>query len=237
MHRSGTSYLVRTLNLSGLWIGAENELNTVEGRAMIGNPKGNYENSAGIAINDNILQRSGGAWYNPPKQVLATEDDLQRIRAFCAGLEHGRPADFPRWGWKDPRTVLTLEAWLAALKRDIFIVASFRHPSSVARSLLARDGIPLEAGYALWGFYNSLLLRHLQARPHALVRFDIGKEALARQVADVCRRTGLRSEIQRIAAWYDAELVRSKPATDTIGAARQVEPLWNQLVEMHRSVP
>ncbi len=89
MHRSGTSFLVRTLNLSGLWIGATDELSTVEGRAALGNPKGNYENRGSIAINDLILARSGGTWNRPPARVGSDEQDRRQIRAFCVSLERG----------------------------------------------------------------------------------------------------------------------------------------------------
>ena len=51
MHRSGTSFLVRALNLAGLWLGEPAHLGTIEGRAMSGNPRGNYEHREAIAIN------------------------------------------------------------------------------------------------------------------------------------------------------------------------------------------
>jgi hypothetical protein len=47
MHRSGTSFLVRMLNLAGLWLGGDDQLDTIESRANNGNPKGNYENREG----------------------------------------------------------------------------------------------------------------------------------------------------------------------------------------------
>jgi len=120
-------------------------------------------------------------------------------------------------------------------QRNWFVVASIRHPSAVARSHLARDRIPLEAGYALWGHYNANLLRHLQKFPHVLVRFDIDKDALVQQVARICRLIGLPADTAPIASWYDAALVRSKPAIDDVPVARQIEPLWNELVERQRA--
>lgn len=234
MHRSGTSFLVRTLNLAGLWLGGEDTLHTVEGRAKIGNPKGNYENVEGIAINDAILTRSGGAWYNPPKQLIATKEDANRIVALCDTLQKGQPAAYPRWGWKDPRTVLTLDIWLQALKSDIFIVGSYRHPSAVAKSLAARDGIPLEVGYGLWGVYVHHLLHHIRRHPYTLVRFDVAQELLLEQVADVCKRTGLRADPDTISSWYDPKLVRSETtANDDSPMFKHVAPLWEELLALH----
>lgn len=234
MHRSGTSFLVRTLNLAGLWLGGEDELHTVEGRAKIGNPKGNYENVEGISINDAILARSGGAWYNPPKQLIANAEDAERIVTLCDTLQKGQPKGYLRWGWKDPRTVLTLDIWLNALKSDIFIVGSYRHPSAVAKSLAARDGIPLEVGYALWGVYIHHLLHHIRKHPYALVRFDVEAERLLEQVADVCRRTGLRADKNMISSWYDPKLVRSETTVDDDSPMfKRVAPLWEELVSLH----
>jgi len=237
MHRSGTSFLIRALNLSGLWLGAQKELSTVEGRAMIGNPKGNYENREGIAINDAILTRSGGAWFNPPQRLLAGQADASRIRNFCAALEHTRPNDCLRWGWKDPRTVVTLDVWLGALQRHIFVVASFRHPTAVAQSLLARDKIPLELGYALWVYYNTLLLRYLEMFPHVLVRFDVDKETLVAQTVRVCELTGLRADPQVIDSWYDPGLVRSRPTVMQIPSDPRIAAVWDKLMELHGSQP
>lgn len=236
MHRSGTSFLVRTLNLAGLWLGGDNQLYTIEGRAKIGNPKGNYENKEGIAINDAILARSGGSWYNPPKQLITNADDAARIVALCKTLAHGQPDGYRRWGWKDPRAVLTLDIWLEALKSNIFIVGSYRHPSAVAKSLLARDGIPLETGYALWAFYVQRLITHIKKYPSVIVRFDVEKEILLDQVVNICNRTGLNVDTSIISSWYDSKLVRSATIADDSSAMfKRVAPLWEELVSLHEN--
>lgn len=235
MHRSGTSFLIRSLNLSGLWLGAEAELGTVEGRATQGNSKGNYENRAAMLINDAILATSAGAWFRPPERIISSGDDARGIRQFCAALERSRPADFPRWGWKDPRTVLTLDVWLAALQRPIFVVGAFRHPMAVARSLLARNNMPIEMGLALWMQYNARLLGCLDALRHVLLRFDVSPEDLIAQTLRVCDITGLRADRQVIESWFDARLVRSQVRTEDIATPRPVATLWNQLLERHRA--
>ncbi|MGO9803422.1 MAG: sulfotransferase [Steroidobacteraceae bacterium] len=233
MHRSGTSFLIRALNLAGLWLGADSELGTVEGRAGRGNPKGNYEHREGIAINDAILRRSGGSWFDPPRRLLAGAEDAQRIRAFCGRLEDGCPPYCLRWGWKDPRTLLTLEVWLRALPRSAMIIGSFRHPAAVARSLLERDRLPLERGYALWAHYNSMLIGCLERLPHALVRFDVEQGELIAQVARACDLAGLKWDPYAIASWYDPALVRSRTEPD-----EQLPPAlrsaWERLLALHR---
>jgi hypothetical protein len=235
MHRSGTSFLIRALSFAGLWLGADSELSTVEGRAQVGNPKGNYESRRAIAINNAILARSGGSWANPPPRVLFEEADVLRMSDFTNELERGRPREFPRWGWKDPRTVITLEGWLSALRRPIFVVGSFRHPTAVARSLLARDRIPLEIGYALWKYYNGRLLEHLNRHSYLLVRFDVERPLLIETVVEICGKLGLSDAAQRIESWHDTALVRSRADSPELPPDPQIRALWQELSARYES--
>ena len=64
MHRSGTSVLTRILNLSGMSLGPENML--AGGCEKDGQPKGYWENVEFISLNNAILERYGGNWFEPP---------------------------------------------------------------------------------------------------------------------------------------------------------------------------
>lgn len=233
MHRSGTSFLVRALNLAGLWLGEPEHLATIEGRAGSGNSKGNYEHREAATINEIILRRSAGAWYSPPPRIFADADDLQRIRAFCGRLQATRPPDCARWGWKDPRTILTLDVWRRALPCKLFVVAAFRHPTAVARSLLSRNRLPLAAGYALWSHYNRQLLRHLEALPHLLVRFDVDAAQLIARTLSLCTMMQLRADPSAIAAWHDAALVRSTSDDNDLSHAPEAAAVWNELLRRY----
>lgn len=236
MHRSGTSFLVRALNLLGLWLGSENNLYTVEGRAGIGNPKGNYEHKDSVSINDTILAKSGGTWRLPPQSLVVSPDDFSSMQRLAEYLEKGMPNCFMRWGWKDPRTVLTLDAWTTALNRNISLVATFRHPRAVAESLHSRDGMPLKHGYALWAIYNQYLLMHLNKYPSVLVRFDVKRNLLIEQVLDVTARIGLRTEKDNILEWYDPKLVRNPTVIhDSSPHFNAVAPVWEALLAFHEN--
>ncbi|MEE8428415.1 MAG: hypothetical protein V3S33_02805 [Gammaproteobacteria bacterium] len=236
MHRSGTSFLVRALNLLGLWLGAEDHMSTMEGRAAIGNLKGNYEHLGSVFINNAILANSGGAWNSPPRSLVVSPGDLSNMQRLAEYLEKGMPPGFTRWGWKDPRTVLTLDAWTKALGRDITLIATFRHPRAVAESLHARNGMPLELSYTLWAFYNQSLLKHLNQYPSVLVRFDVKKELLVEQVLKVCARVGLRAERDRILDWYDSGLVRNPTVLqDDSPYFEAVAPVWDALLAFHEN--
>ena len=62
----------------------------------------------------------------------------QAIETFLGGLRAA-----PVYGWKDPRMTLTLPIWRPHLG-SYRLVACFRHPMAVARSL-AEDGVRTDA--------------------------------------------------------------------------------------------
>ena len=168
MHRSGTSTLARILNLMGCYFGSED----VNIGAAADNPKGFWERSDVIAINDHILHSAGGNWWDVALLDFGAigADDLawirQRIRDTVIKLDGSRP-----WFIKDPRVCLTLDFWLPALERPVFIYIQ-RSPVQIAKSLQRRNGIPLEYGVALWEFYARSTLQSLGTHSYIPVAYE-----------------------------------------------------------------
>jgi hypothetical protein len=159
MHRSGTSCLAGSLEQQGLFLG---EVNT----AAPWNKRGNRESFTIMDLQGEILAASGGSWDDPPAVVEWQPEHVERARNVLA--EHaGRPV----WGFKDPRTLLTLEGW-RRLVPDLDPVGIFRHPLRVAQSLQTRNQLPLEAGVALWKTYNERLVELHDREPFPVVSFD-----------------------------------------------------------------
>ena len=183
MHRSGTSALAGSLEQRGLFLGTVSTENPH-------NAKGNREDTELRRLNEHVLQSSGGTWSAPPATVEWQAEHLERARLMIA--QHaGRPV----WGFKDPRTLLTLDGWVT-LVPDLELVGVFRHPSRVARSLATRNGIDREAAVALWGAYNSRLRALLDRRPFPLLCFDDEPFVLERKLAEIARALKLRGEVQ-----------------------------------------
>ena len=55
--------------------------------------------------------------------------------------------------WKDPRNCITLPFWRTVIDPPLAAVFVCRDPQEVARSLVARDGVTLTYGLALWDRY------------------------------------------------------------------------------------
>lgn len=145
MHRSGTSLLTRVLEQMGLFVGWRQQQRHHEARFF-------------QRINDWLLAESGGSWEHPQPMIdlLASEEfrapavdflryNLRTLRSFSflgprhwpthRRLDQGMRSP---WGWKDPRTSLTLPLWLEVFP-DAKILHIRRHGIDVASSLQVRN--------------------------------------------------------------------------------------------------
>ena len=101
MHRSATSLVAK---------GLANEISMGK-RMLMANksqPKGHYEDLRAMNINIRLLKAAGGGWANPPseRRILAVAPQFaEDMEKFVAESSHE-----PAWGFKDPRTTLTVRA-------------------------------------------------------------------------------------------------------------------------------
>lgn len=126
MHRSGTSFITKSLLDQGVDMG---KLSTEDELTL-------YEDKEFGELNNRIIEKAGGTWDEPPKEediVLAGQFFKEDIKALLAK----RKSSF--WGWKDPRTVITFPAYAPYLEGDMYLVCMFRKPRYVVRSLRSRN--------------------------------------------------------------------------------------------------
>lgn len=184
MHRSGTSFLTGSLQLAGLELGRHSASNPH-------NLKGNRESQELVAVHDALLARHGFAWDLPPSGPLPwTESDVAAVHQWMTQYE-GKP----RWGFKDPRSLLLVEGWRNLLP-DAQFVGIFRHPTAVALSLDARGGMPLAKAYDLWKAYNIRLLALHRQQPFPLLCFDDDEQVLHQKLDRVLFDLGLKSPLE-----------------------------------------
>jgi hypothetical protein len=152
MHRSGTSMVTSMLQQCGLYLGAETELMG----ATPDNVRGHWEHKQFVGINDEILRRRGATWYAPPDRMPNPNawDDLPDVRQRAASLVASFAGHEP-WGWKDPRSSLTLPFWLDLLP-ELRVVVCVRNPFEVADSLRKRPVFKYANGNVLWRTYKEL---------------------------------------------------------------------------------
>ena len=158
MHRSATSLVAKGLStqISVGPLGTSQMLDA----PMPDNFKGHFENLDFVHLNDDIMESAGGWWAAPPSRARILEvlpKFSQRVQETLA-----RNAKAPIWGWKDPRTVITLDHYLPYVE-GLHLVTCFRDPYEVAKSLVERNHglFSLDSARCLANYYNSQIIDHL----------------------------------------------------------------------------
>ena len=177
MHRSGTSCLAGTLEEAGLHLG-----NVITEAPH--NVKGNRENKRIMDLQEAILVHSGGSWEAVPARLSWTDAHRAERDAIIASYS-GR-----EFGFKDPRTLVTLPFWREVLP-ELDFVGTFRHPRLVAESLLRRNGGEASKWLDLWAAYNERLLALHAEAPFPIVRFDVEEGRYRQSLEAVTARLGL----------------------------------------------
>ncbi len=226
--------IARLLNLCGLYLGAKADLIG----ATPDNPDGYWENLKFQEINQELLNRFGGAWDYPPpfsegwvsgENLLGCKIKAEDLRQEFEG--HGA------WGWKDPRSSLTLPFWLSVFAESKMVVC-LRHPLEVILSLHRRKPPEYAIGLTPWRIltlFESLFSPLQRSAPSEPLSFRAWKiyNNLEAAVASRTRQTPLRGFG---AAWmkgYDRvdlllKIRRRKPLSYRIGL--QLWTTYNQRI-------
>ncbi|MBI1316633.1 hypothetical protein GC167_07225 [bacterium] len=136
MHRSGTSWLSRTLHDSGIFMGMFQEKNA--------------ESIPFLSLNQKALQARGGDWIDPLVLDAGTFAQWSPVDLYRKHLKLGMNARLwirlcanYRWGWKDPRNVFSAPAWKERFPQARWIHVH-RDGREVAMSLWNRNRKPGE---------------------------------------------------------------------------------------------
>src|SRR3954451_11279890 len=165
MHRSGTSALTGLLRLLGLWAGEEDDFPPADDH----NQAGYWEHLDVWSIDEAILRKLGASWSRIADLDLSRLGKGSRarfgegIREIVEDLDRHGP-----WVIKDPRLCLLFPVWREILENP-FCVLIYREPLPVARSLAARDGLPIPYGIALWEEYTRQALASTRGLPRVLI--------------------------------------------------------------------
>ena len=167
MHRSGTSMVAKLLQRAGLNLGDEADLMPPAEE----NPEGFYEHLEFVGLNDEVLNVAGAGWDCPPAADFDWEDtalDSFRARARRVAVPLGERLP---WGWKDPRTSLTLPFWRSAFG-PLRTVAVVRNPLEVVISLHRRNAFSTALGLTLWQIYAERILDDTSLDDRLITHYD-----------------------------------------------------------------
>jgi|GEM_PF-2641296 len=181
MHRSGTSAL-----MAGIHTVLDIPLAIETNHAGRDNPKGFFENSDVVQLNDRILAVSGASWETIGACLTLDREspEYQIYRREAMELLNARFGGCPVWGMKDPRFSVLLPFWedvLEELGVQVYRVIALRHPLEAALSQQTRHhafpdfhlaGKDVDYTLNLWYWYNDRLLRDLRDDRNWIVGFD-----------------------------------------------------------------
>jgi hypothetical protein len=206
------------LNLLGVSLGPEAHLLSPDKH----NPAGFWEHASIVDFNDQILARLGGTWQDPPELPLrwqkdARFDDLKRSARALVRREFG---ESELWGWKDPRTCLTLPFWRTVVSPTHYVLC-VRNPIDVAHSL--QHTMPFAAGVDLWVRYVRWSLRHTMGQSRTFVFYED-------QMSDH------RAQADRLAAFIGESAASERGEIQEAVSGFVTPDLWHHRTSLQRVV-
>ena len=239
MSRSGTSLTARLLNLCGVDLGPEDELLS----GLPSNPDGHWENKSMMRFNEWLLRSLGGTWRNPPEPAAGWEltRTLAEEREMARRFLETAFGDRELWGWKDPRSCLTLPFWQNLLP-DMRYVICLRNPLDVAASLDRREGFEASESFGLWLAYVEAALAGTKGRPRVFVSYEDYFDDWRAPVARLARFVGREppadgsASSTRIEGTIKESLRHHRTPPDAVGAAPEIPTEVASLYEQVRAL-
>jgi hypothetical protein len=228
-HRSGTSAVTGALVALGLQGVAPGDRMD----RLPSNPE-HWESLGAALLNEDLLERVGGAWDAPPPEggagaPVPSDDGLADPAAVMATAYPGQGPLV----WKDPRACLLLPYWRRRLPGPLTAVFVWREPLEVARSLHTRDGMPLVDGLALWERYNREAAEGLAGVDTYVVRYEDVLADPEGTLGDVAAWLGDRDRFADAAPRWD---VAAAAATVDRGLHHESADDGDGLPDLHRPV-
>ena len=121
MHRSGTSFLARSLNLGGVDLGALESMTSNELFPLNDNKKGHWENKEILSLTEETLHENNGSWDNIPSKINISKKLRTKISKAIQKLDN----PYLITGVKDPRFLICFEAWKEQFPKNIIFIGIF----------------------------------------------------------------------------------------------------------------
>lgn len=185
-HRSGSSVVAGILHYLGVDMGTELM------PASSHNPKGYFEDLEFYRINVQILRAIGTWWFStPPKEAILSAKPIVNSYIKSAIDKHDGV-----WGWKDPRTALTLPLYWNYLSNPHYVIVERNH-LSCAKSINARNNIPLDIALNFTNKYYRRIYSLVQEYrcPSRIVRYEYLLKDTESQIERLSDFVGLSGKV------------------------------------------
>jgi len=226
MHRSGTSFLARALNLSGVYLGEMESLTSTDLKFFPENLRGHWESKKFQELTMESLKSNIGSWYEIPDKIKI---DKKLGRKISGAVKELMNHESIATGFKDPRIIPLLDSWKKFFPKNTILIGIFRHPLEVAESLKNRDGFGYEKSLNLWKIYNEKLFQQLDQNGGFLLNFDLPKKRLISELLFIIKKLGLNDKVD-LSEWYSEELLKSnKTYQKNFSLSSDITKLYSKL--------
>jgi hypothetical protein len=199
--RSGTSVTAGMLASLGVDMGNV-------GYPTQSNPRGAFEDRDFERLHKEMFNAIEGGktyWDHPTReQVMALKEAADsRIQRLIREKSQGKSL----WGWKNPRTVLTIDLFLPYVANPHFVMV-FRNPLTIAYSSVEHTknsarSVDLLSGLKLANFYQKEMLDFLERHPELptiFVAFDDVVSQPMKEAARLAEFLGIELDEKKIRA-------------------------------------
>jgi hypothetical protein len=221
MHRSGTSSLTGALHFTGFDIGKSIMPPADE------NPKGFFENTRIVDLNDKILEELFNFWsdtlFIPDgwwKSDLFEEHKRILIDILRGEFSGEKPVLL-----KDPRLCIVLPLYLDVFRQEgiepVFLIC-VRNPLDIANSLKKRNNMPLEKSTLLWMDYQLKAELYSRDFPRLFISYSLFLQDPQKITEMVITLSGFDLRLddrarKEIASFVDPELTHSSKENNVVG--------------------
>ena len=195
---------------------------------QLDNPKGFFESVLIVNENRRMLATMDRDWTCPPRALDRSAIDRDRLESALADVvgDQTRP-----WGFKDPRTIFTMEAWLSVL-RNVRLLGVYRPTGSVARSLETRDHFSQTAAETIAVLYNERLAQLHRELGFPIVQFGGDRDALLDHMKDLSRQLDLDWDAEIAKTFFETELIHHARPDGLVAADEYLESVIDANVDL-----
>jgi len=236
MHRSGTSLVTGWLRSCGLQIADGHLLGSDSS-----NPAGHFEDFDFLRLQEaviTLLDPKSKGWIIFPDAFLSMPSEH---KAAAKKLVEVRNANYPLWGWKDPRTVLFLTEWKELIP-SLKILLVWRSCAEVVASLIKRSRsaeapdvvkLSLLETARLWQHCNARVcdFKRLYPNDTVLLPLDYVLTQDKATVELLNEKFGLGLRYEPIGQLYESNLLERQP-----GLQAQVMAAYPEVADMEETL-
>jgi hypothetical protein len=189
-----------------------------------------------MELNEELLTKLGTVWWRPLPVARGWQEspELDELKERARRLLKEKFSSAALWGWKEPRTTLTLPFWQELVPNARYVIC-LRNPADAISSIQRRPepNLPIGEWGDLWLEYTARALLETQGHPRLLVFYEdyfrdgagqiarmasfLGlngateEDAYARQLGEIVQdlRHHSTSSLELAAAWGIAPMARA----------------------------